>query len=185
MRDPIFEEHQHLIGKIRRLIAPRYPDREDLEAEGALILLQAIASYDPNRGAQFPTYAIHQLKGGYQHVIRKSRRQQLPHHCLPQVEQDPAWTGHPEREGAGLEYVLDPDARTEAQALTQVQQEAIHTALAKLPELWRRTVWLRYWVDCTYAQCSTILGRSIPTVRDYELKALERLRGLLADWIPV
>jgi len=179
MHDQIFEEHRHLIQEVRRHTAPHYRDREDLEAEGALILLRAIGSYDPSRGAKFPTYAVHQLRGGYQNVIRKSRRERQPHRCLPQVEQDPAWTADEEREGDGIEYVLDPGARTDAQVLTKVEREAVHAALMKLPELWQQTIRLRYWVDLTYAQCGEALGRSIPTVRSYELKALERLRGLL------
>jgi RNA polymerase sigma-70 factor (ECF subfamily) len=83
--------------------------------------------------------------------------------------------------GAGaLEALVAADADPEAGALARERRDAVHRALAALPEPYRLVAVLRYLHDLSYAEIAAQTDLTASTVGVYLLRAREQLRGHLA-----
>ncbi|HEY7066881.1 MAG TPA: sigma-70 family RNA polymerase sigma factor [Chloroflexota bacterium] len=72
------------------------------------------------------------------------------------------------------------DAPPEGAALAAEAREAVHRALAALPETYRLVMVLRYLHDLSYAEIAAQTALPIGTVGVYLLRAREQMRGRLA-----
>jgi RNA polymerase sigma factor for flagellar operon FliA len=85
-RDQLILEHlsmvRHLVGKLIAELPPGV-DEENLESAGVLGLVEAAHHFDPERGAQFKTYAYMRIRGAVLDELR--RNCPLPQHMLQQV----------------------------------------------------------------------------------------------------
>jgi RNA polymerase sigma factor FliA len=85
-RDQLILEHlplvRHLVGKLVAELPPNV-DVDNLESAGVLGLVEAAHHFDPERGAQFKTYAYTRIRGAVLDELR--RNCPLPQHMLQQV----------------------------------------------------------------------------------------------------
>ncbi len=85
-RDRLILEHltlvRHLVGKLVAELPPGV-DVENLESAGVLGLVEAAHHFDPERGAQFKTYAYTRIRGAVLDELR--RNCPLPQQVLRQV----------------------------------------------------------------------------------------------------
>ena len=85
-RDQMILEHlplvRHLVGKLIAELPPGI-DVDNLESAGILGLVEAAHHFDPERGAQFKTYAYTRIRGAVLDELR--RNCPLPQHMLQQV----------------------------------------------------------------------------------------------------
>lgn len=85
-RDQLILEHlpmvRHLVGKLIAELPPGV-DVDNLESAGVLGLVEAAHHFDPERGAQFKTYAYTRIRGAVLDELR--RNCPLPQHMLQQV----------------------------------------------------------------------------------------------------
>ncbi|HZV04093.1 MAG TPA: sigma-70 family RNA polymerase sigma factor [Gemmataceae bacterium] len=85
-RDQLIVEHlslvRHLVGKLAAELPPGV-DLENLESAGVLGLVEAAHRFDPERGAQFKTYAYTRIRGAVLDELR--RNCPLPQHMLQQM----------------------------------------------------------------------------------------------------
>jgi RNA polymerase sigma-70 factor (ECF subfamily) len=72
------------------------------------------------------------------------------------------------------------DEQPEGAAVAGERRDAVHRALAALPEQYRLVTILRYLHDLSYAEIAAQTGLPIGTVGVYLLRAREQLRGRLA-----
>jgi RNA polymerase sigma factor for flagellar operon FliA len=85
-RDQLIVEHlplvRHLVGKMAAELPPGV-DVDNLESAGVLGLVEAAHRFDPERGAQFKTYAYRRIRGAVLDELR--RNCPLPQQMLQQV----------------------------------------------------------------------------------------------------
>lgn len=94
-------------------------DREDLEQEGCIGLLNAIESFDANRGSKFLTYAAPSIRNAMMDLIRAG---------FSQFEQQVA----DDKNGLGFRFVRLDEILSDEERLQRI--EAIADPLAKSPE---------------------------------------------------
>jgi RNA polymerase sigma factor for flagellar operon FliA len=66
LREQLIREAIYLVRKVARGLSyrlPRHLELDDLEAAGTLGLLHAVETYDPEKGAEFSTYAQARIRG--------------------------------------------------------------------------------------------------------------------------
>jgi RNA polymerase sigma factor for flagellar operon FliA len=122
-RDRMILEHlplvRHLVGKLLAELPPGV-DVENLESAGILGLVEAANHFDPERGAQFKTYAYTRIRGAILDELR--RNCPLPQQMLQRVAQ--------------VRRVYDelpPPVTTEAlAAATGLSEEEVADALAAI-----------------------------------------------------
>ncbi|MGH8980138.1 MAG: sigma-70 family RNA polymerase sigma factor [Acidimicrobiales bacterium] len=72
-RERLVHLYYPLVKHVARNLAPtffRHAAVDDLEGYGAVGLIDAIDRYDPNRGVQFSTFAVHRIRGAVYDGIR-------------------------------------------------------------------------------------------------------------------
>ena len=94
-------------------------DRDDLEQEGCIGLLNAIESFDANRGSKFLTYAAPSIRNAMMDLIRAG---------FSQFEQQVA----DDKNGLGFRFVRLDEILSDEERLQRI--EAIADPLAKSPE---------------------------------------------------
>lgn len=94
-------------------------DRDDLEQEGCIGLLNAIESFDANRGSKFLTYAAPSIRNAMMDLIRVG---------FSQFEQQVA----DDKNGLGFRFVRLDEILSDEERLQRI--EAIADPLAKSPE---------------------------------------------------
>ena len=71
-KQEIITAHLRLVKRVARRISPR--PTEDALAEGVLGLVEALARFDPDRGARFSTYAAHWVRALVTRHVLQNRR---------------------------------------------------------------------------------------------------------------
>jgi len=71
-KQEIIAAHLRLVKRVARRISPR--PTEDALAEGTLGLVEALARFDPNKGARFSTYAAHWVRALVTRHVLENRR---------------------------------------------------------------------------------------------------------------
>ncbi|WP_141014533.1 SigE family RNA polymerase sigma factor [Nocardioides sambongensis] len=85
------------------------------------------------------------------------------------------------REAAVLDAVAsDRREETSTTGPDHAERSALIDALQELPQMQRKVVVLRHWLDLSVAETSAELGISEGTVKSHSSRAMERLRTLLA-----
>jgi RNA polymerase sigma factor for flagellar operon FliA len=122
-RDQLILEHlglvRHLVGKLVTELPPGV-DVDNLESAGILGLVEAAHHYDPERGAQFKTYAYSRIRGAVLDELR--RNCPLPQHMLQQVA----------RVRRAYEELLPPVSTSTLAAATGLTEEEVADTLAAI-----------------------------------------------------
>ena len=83
LRDQLIADHlkdvRHILGRML-VTLPESVDRENLEAAGALGLVEAAHHFDPGRNVEFGAFAYHRIRGAILDELR--RNCPLPQHML-------------------------------------------------------------------------------------------------------
>lgn len=83
VRDHLIVDHLHFVRHVLgRIVSglPGFVDKDNLESAGVLGLVEAAASFDPERGIAFTTFAYHRIRGAILDELR--RNCSLPQHVL-------------------------------------------------------------------------------------------------------
>lgn len=97
----------HLVAQAYRRAGIRY---EDLTQEGAMGLLRAAETFDPDRGVRFGTYAVYWIRSKVQRFIEHQRRETNPFMAgVESVEGDDGKRHIPRTRTVSLEAPLDAD----------------------------------------------------------------------------
>jgi RNA polymerase primary sigma factor len=195
------EAKERMINSNLRLVvslAKRYQGQElsllDLIQEGILGLIRASEKFDWRRGYKFSTYATFWIRQAIQRgLANQGRTIQIAEAAdltLAEVEETREITRtvtsldrpvNPEGD-TGLGDLLPSEERGPSEEVEiGLREEAVHAALAHLPDQEREVIKLRYGINgdepTPLREAGRRLGISPERVRRIEHKALERLAG--------
>lgn len=171
-REAIFNANKYLIGATRYRIIREAPDVEDLEQDGAIALLRAIDTYDPNKGTQFKSYAIQCLRFCF--IKQKQYRMKRSFKKLPlvlrvgeeQIEED---------------WIPDSKLGVEEQIIKRAGCERVREVVEGLSEEISEVINLRYWSGLSQRECGEVLKVPNQTVVNRERRALRKLKKELVE----
>jgi RNA polymerase sporulation-specific sigma factor len=167
----LIEGHQALVVRIVLSLGCTPDCAMDLVQEGTIGLLEALESYDPDRGVPFPSFAQHRVRGRMLDYFgrQKAGAGDLSIDEPGVVEVAVAATGT-----AGRDF--DPVARAEAGAVRRVLKGAV----ARLPRKEQEVLSAVYLHDQEPGQVAEELSISVSYVHRLQKRAIRRLRGMLA-----
>jgi RNA polymerase sigma factor for flagellar operon FliA len=172
-RDRLAIEHLGLVRALaRRNFARTALDLSDLEAAGAIGLIEASRRFDPARGLKFATLAGHRIVGAMRDELRRGGP--FTRHEMPAA-----------RTGALVRHLVPLEA---AESVAQAQDAHDEIAARRLRALIRRLpprmgkvlVW-RYWRGLNQAQIAAHLNLTPGRISQIEAKAIARLRAALRE----
>ncbi len=154
-RAAVLEHHAALVRRVATHYRGLGVPMEDLMQEGAIGLLRAIDGFDPDRGADFATYAIWPVRAVIgRAVLRRGRFVRVPRSVLrrPEALADPVLAAPVSLDapidagGAVLcEVLADPDAPDpEEEALAHERGELLREAIGHLPPRRREVIERHY-----------------------------------------
>lgn len=163
----LMEATEPLVMSQIKAILPYYPDWEDLKSDCRLVLLDALKTFDPSRGAQFLGYYKAQVRYYLLDFLKKEVRREETSLDAP-------------LEGGGtlMDYLEDP-ARLEDSYLRTEEEEALLVALEGLTKREEEVVRLFYFGDLGLSEIAGFLGLSYQTVANTKARALKKLRKVL------
>ena len=141
---------------------------EDALAEARLSFLEAVQAYDKSRGVPFPGFAKARIYGDLRTLFKRERRRW-------QRELLPAAQNHDGSEGTFQDTLAAPDDAYEALLL----HEALHTAIAALPERQQQLIRLLFFEDRTQKEAAAQLGISQQAAASMKTRALKQLRRII------
>lgn len=152
---------------------------EDYIQEGYLALLEAVESYDPARGASFPTFLLYHLRRAFSRAdgIRTSKRDGLLHadsldRPIDESDMD---------SGTLLDKIAasaDPLEEAENRIYTEELHKALLKALGTLTQEQREIIQRRYFEGATLKTIASERGETFERV---QRKAKEGIRKLQQD----
>jgi len=148
---------------------------DELVIAGREGLALATRTYRPELGS-FATWATAKFRWAIAEELRHHKRRYEPSLDVPGL-QDPDDRDTEETWGEALP---DPDVDVEADALRNLEHEALRAAVARLPARERQLIEGRFWGGLTLLECGKRLGVGESRAHQIEGEALERLRGYLA-----
>jgi RNA polymerase sigma factor (sigma-70 family) len=170
IRNEIVQEHLGLVRQVAGRLARNPDSAEELFAEGCLALVDAIRSFDPERGFRFSTFAVSCIRHRLFRLLKRESRR--------------ARTGIP-----AAATTMSEDDRS----LTRLDEDEIsgklHGAIEELPPRQRRLVRLRFGLDRSgesrsFRELASRIGLSKERTRQIVAAALDRLRETLAHSAP-
>ncbi len=188
-RGRLIERHlplAHMVAKRHRgLLFDDSLDQPDLAAYGYLGLVDAVDTFDPERGFAFSTYAVTVIR----HRIFKELRRLKP----------PTWGREGNRNGPALLSVLsldaprsnDPDSDPlldsiacpepgpEERAENSDMAEQVRQALRELDPRQQKVLYLYYYQELNFDDIGSVFGVSKARAAKIRDRALERLRETL------
>lgn len=143
-------------------------DTEDLYAQGVLLVLECIETYDEETGVPFLAYVHTRLKYHYLHTRAEKQVWSLDEQA-------------PESDCTRLD-LLCADDDTEALLLQEEEREAVKEALKQLTERERKCVEGFYFHRLSLTEIAESLGIAYRTAYNNKTRALGKLKHLLADY---
>ena len=169
-RDSLIETHLPLVRALARRFAWRGEPLDDLIQVGCIGLIHAADRYDPSRGP-FEAYAVPTINGEIRRHLRdRSSLMRVPAGAAVSVRIEPL------EEGDGPP--ADPIAGV-------IDRLAITAALRTLPLHERRIVLLGFYGERTQRRIADDIGLSQIHVSRLMRRALERMRPILEESVPV
>ena len=157
--DPLIAPYRGLIYSLARGICG---DREWLEDAVLETLCQVYGSVGKFRGrSSFKTWVFRITTRVCRHELRRARRREP---AMQVIEE-----GSPGGD--------DPAS----EALDRVRQEQALAAVARLPELYRLAVALRYQAECSYSEIATVLGIPEGTAKRRVYEGMKRIRRMFPE----
>jgi RNA polymerase sigma factor FliA len=147
---------------------PHWVDRDDLTSAGMIGLLQALRSFDPDRGVSFLAFARLRIRGAIYDELRRS-------HPMGRAALGHGVTVEPR--GDEVEQV--DETAPDAGLLRREQCAHLHEAVAALPPRLRYVVNGYYYEERRIKDLAVDLRVSAPMVSKLHAKALSYLRDTL------
>lgn len=177
------DQWRHLVWYVVNRIRPRLPvsvSEEELFSAGLYGLMKACRSYDPDRGAEFKTYAYHRIRGAILDELR--RLDFLPRSLRDRARVDgvdaPSVLGIPTDED-GNESLAAP---LEASLVENRDLlEAINTEIDQLPEKMRQVMVLYYSEKLNMREIGVQMRLTESRVSQIHSNAVLRLRKLMSE----
>ncbi len=142
-------------------------DWEDTLQEAHLALIQAVHSYDPEKGVYFPVYLKSQV---FYHLMARVRREKVPALSLDTPMGDP-------EEGGTLADTLEDDTPPALSTLIEAEEYAeLHRRLETLPKRQRQIITDRYFRGLSPGEIASRLGLARKTVENLHSRAIKNLR---------
>lgn len=173
-----------LAWRIGRSI-PAGVDVEDLISEGQVGLLQAARTYDPSRGAAFPTFAYWRIRGAMLDWVRAQPwYDDAEYHGGRLAERSvraPS-TGSEADEAPAVERVADPRAADPAQEASYNElREVVRGLIGGLGGRARQILEATLLDDKTLEEAGRMMGLHKGNVQRTQVKAFDQLAELLRE----
>ncbi|MDR3643641.1 MAG: sigma-70 family RNA polymerase sigma factor [Clostridia bacterium] len=160
-------------------------DPEDLHQTGAVGLMKAINSFNPNKGAAFSTWATHCIISEIRHLTHKEMEAAFPSGLGR--EEEPSGEGGGFESGAfvpsgrfGPDLIrLMPDggaSRLEAEDVI-----ALEEGIGQLPGLYQKVLMLLFFKELSQEEAASLLGLSQRKVSRIKERSLDLLKSALAE----
>jgi RNA polymerase sporulation-specific sigma factor len=174
-------------GLIRSIVAktvrsyPNLPggyDRDDLESLGYIGLIQAAQTYDPERGAQFSTYAYRCIENQISSALARARNRQVD--CISlslligEDEDTPMEDQIFQKSSEYQDQALKLDAQTTV--IDQASREVLEEAIARLPAPHDAIIRQMYFDGQSLTEVARALRLSPQRVQFLHSRALRMLR---------
>lgn len=171
-RQRLIESYQPLVCREAMPWRSR-PDIMDAVQEGTVGLIEAVETYDPERGVAFSLYGMHRIRGRILDFLRKEGGADTP--CLESLATE-------EGEELNLkESLADRSALTvPEQVENAVFSERLHHALDRLPGNEKAVLEGMYLGTADAREMAADLSVSLAHVYRLRDKGIRRVRGMLA-----
>jgi RNA polymerase sigma-70 factor (ECF subfamily) len=153
----LVERYTDAVQRLAFRMLQNGPETEDVTQEVFLRAYTQLATYKPTH--TFSTWLLSIAAHLAIDHLRRRRFLALPFDAVP-----------------FLEWIIDPCAGPEQEALDGEQRDELQTSLQRLPGKYRAVIVLRYWHDLSYAEIASVLHLPPPIVK----ARLHRGRVLLA-----
>ena len=178
-RATLIERNLRLVVYIARKFENTGISIEDLISIGAIGLIKAVNSFDPDKNIKLATYASRCIENEILMVLRKTNRLKLEVSFDEPLNTD--WDGN--------ELLLSDILGTEADLVsrdldTSVEKQMLHTAIHALSPRERHIVDLRYGLtdekEHTQKEVADMMGISLSYISRLEKKIIGKLREEMA-----
>lgn len=131
----IVVDHQRLVAYwVSRLRTPPQIDRDDLQSEGTIGLIQAVQRFEASRGVQFVSFASSYIRGAMLEYLRRQDPLTRSHRVERRRHEQAAgsWLGDEQLQPAHLWRQADPAPSPEDLAVTRLTAHAYQSDLVHL-----------------------------------------------------
>jgi len=169
----LVRRHQHLVyGTVVRMLGAHRSEAEDVSQQIFIRVFKAAGRYQPE--AKFTTWLLTICRNCVFTQLKKQGR----------WKKEEAWE---DEEGAEV-HPLDHQSDTEAvnasdHLLRQELEQAVESAIQKLPENQRLALILRQYDQLDYEEIAKVLETTVPSVKSLLFRARETLRKALHSYL--
>lgn len=181
-QEPQIEQHMAAVRQVARSLRSRLRtdtvDLEELEADGYEALVRAVRDYDPSKGP-LRNYVVLRCRGAMIDGLRRrmlstrtQRANGVEEPVLLSLEHELA------RDLRIDESLADPEAMTAEDVIERVSSASACSALAGLPQPYRRILFARFVQRRSQQDVATAEGISRKSVAQCEIRVRRRLHHL-------
>lgn len=166
----LIEAYQILVVRMALALGAGLEYAMDLVQEGTVGLIEAVESFDPDRGVPFPAFAQHRIRG---RMFDYLRRQKVARGSLSLGEAEPG-------ESVAVTVVAGPDTDPEGLAEEEDVRQVLQAALARLPQNEHQVMSGVYLQERRPDRVAEEMAITVSYLHRLEKRAIRRLRGMLA-----
>ena len=146
----------------------------DIIQEGTVGLIEAVESFDAQRGVAFSLFAVHRIRGRMLNFLKKEGRSDLA--CI-----DGGQGG--EIEASPKELIEDTAVSVAEQAEHHELAGQLHNALARLPQKERFVLEKVYLKSAEVKDVAELLNVSTAHIYRLQKSGIRRIRGMLSKFM--
>ncbi len=143
----------------------------DLIQEGTVGLIEAVESYDHNRGVAFSLFAVHRIRGRMINYLNREDD------SLFRIDSLMASDGN---RVSIADSLVDAHAEVAAQAEQNYLMEQLKTAMGRLPAKEQQVLNGVYLEDCEPKDLAASMELSVSHIYRLQKQGIRRLRGMLS-----